>query len=60
MKYNDLFKLLKNDGWVEIRQKGSHITMKHPIKPDQITVPFHAGKEVKKRIVEGIIETGWD
>ncbi len=48
MKYGELFRLLKKDGWYEVRQSGSHVIMKHPAKTQQITVPFHAGKEVKK------------
>jgi predicted RNA binding protein YcfA (HicA-like mRNA interferase family) len=32
MKYNELFRLLKKDGWNEIRQKGSHVIMEHPEK----------------------------
>jgi len=56
MKYNDLFKLLKKDGWFEIRQKGSHVIMHHPIKPEQLTVPNHSGKEVKKGLLTAILK----
>jgi len=48
MKYSELFKLLKQDGWEVIRQTGSHVIMKHPTKPQQLTVPNHGSKEVKK------------
>ena len=48
MKYSELFRILKKDGWIEIRQKESHVIMKHPVKEEQLTVPYHAGKEVKK------------
>jgi predicted RNA binding protein YcfA (HicA-like mRNA interferase family) len=48
MKYNELFRLLKKDGWIEIRQKGSHVILEHPEKQEQLTVPYHASKEVKK------------
>lgn len=33
MKYAELFRLLKKDGWFEVRQKGSHkimITLQNP------------------------------
>jgi predicted RNA binding protein YcfA (HicA-like mRNA interferase family) len=56
MKYSELFKLLKNNGWFEVRQSGSHIIMKHPEKLKQITVPFHAGKEVKKGLLKAILK----
>ena len=56
MKYNDLFKLLKKDGWITVRQKGSHVIMQHPKKPEQLTVPNHNGKEVKKGLLRAILK----
>jgi predicted RNA binding protein YcfA (HicA-like mRNA interferase family) len=56
MKYSELFRLLKKDGWIEIRQKGSHVIMKHPSKEEQLTVPYHAGKEVKKGLLTAILK----
>lgn len=56
MKYTDLFRLLKKDGWSSIRQKGSHIIMKYPVKKEQLTVPNHAGKEVKKGLLNAILK----
>ncbi len=56
MKYNELFRLLKKDGWIEIRQKGSHVIMKHTVKEEQLTVPYHAGKEVKKGLLTAILK----
>lgn len=56
MKYNDLFKLLKKDGWIKLRQRGSHVIMQHPTNPKQLTVPFHSGKEVKKGLLKAILK----
>ena len=56
MKYNELFRLLKKDGWIEIRQKGSHVILEHPEKQEQLTVPFHASKEVKKGLLIAILK----
>lgn len=42
MKLNALLKLLKNDGWIKITQKGSHIQFKHPTKKGRVTVPNHS------------------
>ncbi|MBM3454722.1 MAG: type II toxin-antitoxin system HicA family toxin [Bacteroidetes bacterium] len=41
---------------MEIRQKGSHVIMKHPAKEEQLTVPYHAGKEVKKGLLTAILK----
>ena len=56
MKYNELFRLLKKDGWIEIRQKGSHVILEHPVKQEQLTVPYHASKEVKKGLLTAILK----
>jgi predicted RNA binding protein YcfA (HicA-like mRNA interferase family) len=41
----DVLRALKADGWVEVRQKGSHIRLKHPTKPGSVTVA-HPYKDV--------------
>jgi len=56
VKYNELFKLLKRDGWIIIRQKGSHIILRHPVKSEQLTIPNHPGKEVKKGLLKAIMK----
>jgi len=56
MKSSELLKLLKKDGWYKIRQKGSHIIMKHPEKKGTIPMPFHASKEVKKGLLNAILK----
>ncbi len=56
MKSSELVRLLKKDGWFVVRQTGSHIIMKHLIKPNQLTVPFHSGKEVKKGTLQSILK----
>jgi predicted RNA binding protein YcfA (HicA-like mRNA interferase family) len=47
---------LKKDGWFEVRKKGSHVVMQHPTKPEQLTVPYHAGKEVKKGLLKALLK----
>ena len=56
MKSSELVRLLKKDGWYEVRQKGSHIIMQHPTKPNIIPVPFHASKEMKKGTLRQILK----
>jgi predicted RNA binding protein YcfA (HicA-like mRNA interferase family) len=56
MKYSELFRILKKEGWVIVRQKGSHFIMEHPEKKGKITIPFHAGKEVKKGLLQAIMK----
>lgn len=56
MKSSELVRLLKKDGWYEVRQKGSHIIMQHPVKRNIVPVPFHASKEVKKGTLQAILK----
>ncbi len=56
MKSKELLKLLKDDGWYEIRRSGSHIIMRHPTKKKQLVVPLHSSKELKKGILSSIIK----
>jgi len=56
VKYNELFRILKKDGWFVVRKRGSHVIMKHPTKPEQLTVPYHAGKEVKKGLLKALLK----
>lgn len=39
MRSRDVIKLIKNAGWTEIRQKGSHKHFRHPTMPGTVTVP---------------------
>lgn len=43
MKFREVEKLLKEDGWYQVKQKGSHHQYKHPTKPGKVTIPEHAG-----------------
>ncbi|KAF3984003.1 MAG: type II toxin-antitoxin system HicA family toxin [Methylococcales symbiont of Hymedesmia sp. n. MRB-2018] len=38
MKIKELIKLIKNDGWFQVRQKGSHRQFKHLTKTGTVTV----------------------
>jgi predicted RNA binding protein YcfA (HicA-like mRNA interferase family) len=46
MKSSELLRILKQDGWIEKRQKGSHIVMTHPSKAGILVVPSHGSAEV--------------
>lgn len=56
MKSSELLKILKQNGWYEIRQTGSHIIMINPNNPNSLIVPFHSCKEVKKGTLSSIFK----
>ena len=37
----EIIKLIENDGWYLVRQKGSDHQFKHPEKKGFVTIPFH-------------------
>ena len=41
MKIRDIIKILHNDGWYKVKQKGSHIQYKHSVKKGLVTVSYH-------------------
>ena len=41
MKVRDIIKLIENDGWFLVRQKGSHRQYKHEEKRGLITISIH-------------------
>ena len=43
MKVREIERLLKEAGWYEVSQVGSHKQFKHAAKPGKITVPQHKG-----------------
>jgi predicted RNA binding protein YcfA (HicA-like mRNA interferase family) len=46
MKVRDVIRLLEQNGWAEMRSRGSHRNFKHPQKPSVVTVPGNDGKEL--------------
>jgi predicted RNA binding protein YcfA (HicA-like mRNA interferase family) len=51
-----VIKALRKLGFVQIRQKGSHVVMKHLTNGRLTVVPIHAGKTIKKPLLKSIIE----
>ncbi len=48
MKCSEFFRLLKNDGWYVVSQKGSHVKMRHSIKNGVLIFPNHGSQELGK------------
>jgi predicted RNA binding protein YcfA (HicA-like mRNA interferase family) len=47
---------LEQNGWVEIRAKGSHRHFKHPKEPMVVTVPGNQGKELATGTLNAILK----
>jgi predicted RNA binding protein YcfA (HicA-like mRNA interferase family) len=48
-----LVKALERAGWQTVRQRGSHVRLKHPDRRVSITVPLH--RELKRGTLSGIL-----
>lgn len=41
MKFREIDKILRDDGWYLVATKGSHYQYKHPTKQGKVTIPRH-------------------
>ena len=55
MTVKEIIKILKKDGWYEVRQDGSHKQFKHPFKKELVTVPAHNG-DIAKGTLNNILK----
>lgn len=55
IKARELIRVLQNLGFFKYHQVGSHAQFKHS-NGKRITVPIHSGKDLKRKILRGIIE----
>jgi predicted RNA binding protein YcfA (HicA-like mRNA interferase family) len=38
MKVKEVIALIESDGWIQVRQRGSHRQFHHPAKPGTVTI----------------------
>ena len=63
MKVRDVVRMIENDGWRIVAQKGSHRQFKHPIKPGRVTIAgalsdeLAGAREVLRRAEEELAAT---
>lgn len=55
MKVREVIRLIERDGWVLVRQRGSHRQFKHPTKPGRVTVPGNLGDEMKPGTLASVL-----
>jgi predicted RNA binding protein YcfA (HicA-like mRNA interferase family) len=60
MKFRDVRKRLKNDGWVLVAQVGSHQQWKHPSKPGRVTLAGTDSADIRPGTLNSIFkQAGW-
>lgn len=55
LRPRQVIRALKKAGFVEDRQKGSHLVMRHPVTKAVTVIPVHAGKTLKTPLVRSIL-----
>jgi predicted RNA binding protein YcfA (HicA-like mRNA interferase family) len=55
LRAREVIRALKQAGFVEDRQKGSHLVMRHPVTKAITVIPVHAGKTLKRPLVHSIL-----
>ena len=56
MKVRDVLRLIEDDGWYQVTQKGSHRQFKHPFKPGRVTIAGHPSQEMDRGTLNSIIK----
>lgn len=51
-----IIRALKKAGFIEDRQKGSHLILIHPLAKTRTIVPIHGARTIKKSLVYAIID----
>ena len=60
LKVNEVLKKLRDDGWYQIDQKGSHRQFKHLTKKGKVTVNGKPGETLEQFILNNIFkQAGW-
>ncbi len=52
----ELIRFLKKQGFVEERQTGSHLTLRHEERKVSVTVPVHSGTDIGRGLAVRILK----
>jgi predicted RNA binding protein YcfA (HicA-like mRNA interferase family) len=56
VKSSDLLRIVKKFGFIEQRQKGSHLHLKRENDNRRITIPVHKGRDIPKGTLTAIFK----
>ncbi len=56
MKVRDMLRVLKDDGWVVVRTRGSHRQLKHAVKSGTVTVAGKSGVDIPPGTLKSILK----
>ena len=56
VKVRDVIRRFQDDGWTQVRQRGSHRQFKHPSKPGLVTVAGHPSDELAPGTLNSVLK----
>ena len=56
VRVRDVIKLIENDGWSQVAQRGSHRQFKHETKTGRVTIAGAPNKEVPTGTLRNILK----
>ena len=56
VKVREIVRMLKDDGWLLVRTRGSHHQYKHPTKPGLVTIPGNRSDELAPGTLNSILK----
>jgi len=55
MKFQEIERIIKKDGWSLKSVSGSHYNYVHIVKPGKVTIPYH-GKDLHPKTINSILK----
>ncbi|MGQ9497830.1 MAG: type II toxin-antitoxin system HicA family toxin [Desulfotomaculales bacterium] len=56
MKVREAIRMLLDDGWYQVAQRGSHRQFKHPVKPGRVTIAGHLNDDLAPGTLNSILK----
>jgi predicted RNA binding protein YcfA (HicA-like mRNA interferase family) len=56
VKVREVIRLIRADGWRNVKAKGGHRQYKHPVKRGRVTIPGRPNDDLAPKTLEGILK----
>jgi predicted RNA binding protein YcfA (HicA-like mRNA interferase family) len=56
LKVRDVIRLIEQDGWFQVRQRGSHRQFKHLEKPGLVTIAGKPGNDLAAGTLDSVLK----
>jgi len=56
VKVKEVIRLIENDGWIQVRQRGSHRQFSHPVKKGLVTIAGKPSDDLAKGTENSILK----